>query len=173
MTLKSVSRRLEDINRFVGQCASWMTLAVVTLTFVVVVLRYVFHVGWVWLQDLSVYTHAVIFLSVAGFTLAQNGHVRVDIFYSRLSDKKKALVEILGVLALLFPVCGLIIYQALPYVHSSWSIWEGAQNVGGLPGVFFLKSFILVYAFLLIIQGLASLLKQTDVLLTAGSSDDH
>ncbi len=86
--------------------------------------------------------------------------VRVDVFYSNFSTRKQAIVDFLGTLFLLFPLCGFILYYSWDYVISSWGQKEGSQQTGGLEGLYFVKSIIIVMVILLILQGLSLLVKK-------------
>ncbi len=155
---------LDSINRKVGELVSWLTLAMAILTFAIVVFRYLFQMGWVWLQDSVIYMHAIVFLAGAGYTYLVNEHVRVDLLHQRFSLRGKAVVEIFGVLFFLLPFSVVLLYQSLPYVLSSWSVWEGSNDSGGLQAIFFLKSFLMVFSGLLILQGVAVILRSILVL---------
>ena len=122
------------------------------ITCVVVVLRYVFNEGWIALQESVMYLHALLLLLGAAYTFKHNGHVRVDIFYTKMPDRKRALVDLLGTLFFLVPFCLFILATAWPYVASSWKVLEGSREAGGLPLVFLLKSLILVMPVLLLGQ---------------------
>ena len=124
-------------------------------TFAVVILRYVFSVGWVWLQESYVWMHGVVFMVGAGYTLLHNGHVRVDIFYRPASIRYKALIDILGACALLLPMVVLVFLVGFDYVKSSWSMLEASREAGGMPGLFLLKTVILVFCVLTAAQGLS------------------
>ena len=131
----------------------------VVITFIVVVLRYAFDIGWIALQESVLYMHAIVFMLGTAYTLKHNGHVRVDILYQRCSDKTKAWIDCLGTLLLLMPVTGFIIWSSWEYVADSWTIQESSRNSGGLPGVYLLKTTILFMAGLLILQGVALFLQ--------------
>ena len=131
----------------------------VLVTFIVVVLRYVFDMGWIALQESISYFHSMVFLVGAAYTLKHNGHVRVDILYDRLSKTGKAWVDLLGHLFILMPVMIFIIWISWPYIADSWQVLEGSREAGGLPGVYLLKSLILLMAGLLILQGIALILR--------------
>jgi TRAP-type mannitol/chloroaromatic compound transport system permease small subunit len=138
---------------------SWLVLAMVLVTFAVVVLRYVFDMGWIALQESISYFHSIVFLLGASYTLRHNGHVRVDIFYDRLGEKAKAWVDLIGHLFILMPVMGFVLWVSWPYVLESWRVTEGSREAGGLPGVYLLKSLILIMAILLILQGFSMILR--------------
>jgi len=143
---------INSINEWVGKTISWLTLLMVLTTFIIVVLRYAFDMGWIALQESVTYMHAIVFMLGTAYTLKHNGHVRVDIIYQRCSYKTKAWIDCLGTLFLLMPVTGFIIWSSWEYVADSWSIQESSRNSGGLPGVYLLKTSILLMAGLLILQ---------------------
>lgn len=146
---------LAGLRKFVAACGkavSWLTLAMVLLTFLIVILRYGFNLGWIWLQESLTYLHVTVFCIVAAWTLQQDGHVRVDIFYSGMTEQKRALVDLLGTLLFLAPLCVFILVMSWPYVANSWKLLESSREAGGLPLVFLLKSLMMVLPTLLLIQ---------------------
>jgi TRAP-type mannitol/chloroaromatic compound transport system permease small subunit len=157
--LAGAVRALEAISEAVGRLVSWLSLAMVLVTFAVVVLRYLFDLGWIAMQESVTYMHAVLFLAGAAYTLRHQGHVRVDIFYHRMSERGRAWVDLFGGLFLLLPVCLFVFFESWVYVVQSWAILEGSKEAGGIEGVYLLKGMILVLAVLLVLQGIASILR--------------
>ncbi len=157
--MESLAGRLDQIAEYTGRFISWATLLMVLVTFLVVVLRYVFDLGWIALQESVTYLHASVFMLGAAYTLKHQGHVRVDIFYQKMSPRSRAWVDLLGTLLLLFPFCGFIFWVSWEYVLNSWNVLEGSREAGGLPGVFLLKSLILLLPLTLGLQGLATMLR--------------
>ena len=155
---------IDRITAATGRAAAWLALALVVVQFAVVVLRYVFGMGSVWLQETIVYAHAAMILLAAAWTLQAGGHVRVDIFYADASPRARALVDLLGALLLLLPFMLVLLVVALPYVGRSWSILERSREAGGLPLVFALKTLIPVFALLLALQGVAQAIRAVAVL---------
>lgn len=149
---------LAKISVWIGQTVSWLSLVMVFLTFAIVVLRYGFSLGWVAMQESVVYMYALVFLLGIPYTLKNDGHVRVDIFYSKMSQRSKAWVNVLGTLFLLFPMTLFIAWVSWDYVVASWQLKEESGEAGGLPGVYLLKSTILIMSLLLLIQGFSLLL---------------
>lgn len=149
---------LENISVWSGQIISWLTLLMVFLTFSIVVLRYGFETGWIGMQESVVYMYALVFLIGIPYTLKHDGHVRVDIFYSKMQPRSKAWVNLLGTLLLLIPVTVFIAWVSWDYVAASWTLKEESGEAGGLPGVYLLKSAILLMTALLLIQGVSQLL---------------
>jgi len=119
------------------------------------------------MQESILYLHAALFLLGAAYTLKRDGHVRVDIFYRGFTAKRKALIDLLGSLLLLLPVCSFLLWVSWDYVTAAWSIYEGSQEAGGLPYVYLLKTLIPVAVLLLILQGISQALSSLSILLSA------
>ncbi len=167
--MQSLANKLESFIAFTGRAVSWLSLLMVLVTFVVVIMRYLFDAGSIAMQESVAYMHAVLFLVGAAWTLQQDAHVRVDIFYSRWSPRAQAWVDLFGTLFLLLPVMLFISYISWQYIADSWRVHEGSREAGGLPGVYILKSFILVMTTLLVLQAVANLLKAMDVIKARGA----
>ena len=154
-----------------GSAVSWLSLAMVLATATVVILRYFFDAGWIWMQEIVTWMHAAVFMLAAGYTLALDEHVRVDIFYRKLSGRGRLLVDLFGVAFLLLPTCLLILVNAWDYVARSWAIGENSPEAGGLPGLFLLKSLIVVTPALLILEGVAFVVRRWLQLTTGDDSE--
>ena len=151
-----IARATDAANERIGVSIAWLALALVLVAFTVVLMRYVFGVGSVKMQESIVYMHAIVFMAAAGYTLLHNGHVRCDIFYAAASPRRRALIDLIGVVIFLLPTCALIAWAAWPYVAQAWAVREGSQEGSlGIPGVFLLKSIILVFAAVVALQGIA------------------
>jgi len=151
----AVAALIDRLIAAIGRAVMWLALVVVLLQFAVVVLRYAFGIGSIWLSESVVYAHAAVFMLAAAWTLQANGHVRVDVFYADASPRAKALVDLLGALLLLLPFMAVIAWFALPYVARSWTVLERSREASGLPLVFLLKTLIPLFALLLGLQGVA------------------
>ena len=146
---------IDGLNEWIGRAVSWLTLLMVLVTFLVVVLRYAFDLGWIALQESVVWMYALVFLLGAAYTLKHDAHVRVDIIYQRCNRTTRAWIDLFGALLLLLPVCGLILWSSWEYVIDAWAMGEGSREAGGLPGLYVLKSAILLMGLLLLLQGIA------------------
>lgn len=133
-----------------------MTAIMVLVTCIIVVLRYVLSTGSIALQESLAYLHAIVFMLGMGYTLKQDGHVRVDIFYRNFSPRSQACINLLGSLLFLLPVCLAIFILSLDYVGNSWAIRERSSENSGLPWVYLLKSLLLIMPALLLLQGVAN-----------------
>lgn len=170
-----LNKTLEKIEVFIdwsGRTVSWLSLFLVLITFLVVVLRYVFDSGSIALQEASTYLHATIFLVGMAYTLQQDAHVRVDIFYTKLSNRGKAWVDLFGAFFLLLPFMLFVSWISWQYVASSWSVFEDSREAGGLPAVFLLKSLILVMAALLGLQAFAQAARDVETILSIDETDE-
>jgi len=165
-------KTLVSIEAFIdwsGRTVSWLSLLLVMVTFIVVVLRYVFDIGSIALQETTTYFHAAVFLIGMAYTMQQDAHVRVDIFYARFSRKTKAWIDLSGALFLLLPFMLFISWISWQYIADSWSVLEGSREAGGLPGVFLLKSLILFMSGLLSLQALTQVARNIGIILHNGS----
>jgi TRAP-type mannitol/chloroaromatic compound transport system permease small subunit len=157
--LKLFIKFIEAINEYLGRVISWITFGLVVLVFTDVVMRYVFQTSFVFVQEMEWHLFSIIFLFGAGYTLLHDEHVRVDIFYQRMSKKGQAWINFIGVLFFLLPGCYLIIATAIPFVQDSYSVVEGSPDPGGVPYRFLLKSAIPVGFGFVALQGISLLLK--------------
>lgn len=137
----------------VGGVVIWAVLAMALVQVAVVVMRYVFGLNFIWLQEVIVYLFGATFLLLGGYVLIREGHVRVDVFYREMSDRRKAWVDFIGTYLFLFPICLLIIWAAGPYVARSWAVMEPSAEPSGLPFVYLLKSLIPAFSVLLAMAG--------------------
>jgi TRAP-type mannitol/chloroaromatic compound transport system permease small subunit len=154
--LHGMARLIDALNQGIGVTVAWLALVMVLTEFVVVLMRYVFGVGSVRMQESIVYMHAIVFMVAAGYTLLHDGHVRCDVLYAAATPRRKALIDLIGVFIFLLPTCAVIAWAAWPYVAASWAVREGSPEGNlGIPGVYLLKSVILVFAALVALQGLA------------------
>ena len=129
----------------------------VIVTAVIVVMRYVFDSGFIWLQESVSWMHAAVFMVGAAYTLLHEEHVRVDIFYRRMGSRARAVVDFLGVILFLLPLCGFLALKAYDFAAVSWSIHETSREPGGLPYPMIpvLKSIVILMPILVALQGVS------------------
>ncbi len=153
--LEMICRGIDALNTMLGRGVAWLTVGVVLVVFINVLMRYMFHLSFVFMQELEWHLFAAIFLLGGGYTLCKDGHVRVDIFYQRLSPRGRAWLNLCGVLFFLLPGCYLVVTTSLPFVHSSFQMQEGSPDPGGIPLRFLLKAMIPLGFLLIALQGIA------------------
>ncbi len=157
--MQSVADRIDRFNTSIGRAVAWLALVIVLLQFALVVARYLFGLGSIWMTEAVIYAHASLFLLTCAWTLRAGGHVRVDIFYADASPRTKAIIDLAGAMLLLLPFALVLILLSLPYAARSWSILERSQEASGLPLVFLLKAFIPLFAGLMALQGIAQAIR--------------
>lgn len=146
---------LERISEVIGRSLSWLTVACVFVCFVVVVLRYAFNIGFIWTQEFYVWLHAIVFTGCAGYALKHDKHVRVDVFYARMSQRGRAWVNLFGATMMILPWMAVTVWLVWPWVAQSWSMRESSGMPDGMPAVYLLKAMLLVMAALLSLQAVA------------------
>jgi TRAP-type mannitol/chloroaromatic compound transport system permease small subunit len=151
----------DRISQAVGKAASWLTLFMVLLTAVIVILRYVFDAGMIWMQESVTWMHAAVFMLGASYTLLHEEHVRVDIFYRNMSVRRQAIVDLVGVILFLLPLCGYLAFVAYDFAAASWSIRESSREPGGLayPMIPILKSMVVAMPVLVALQGVSLMMR--------------
>ena len=161
---------IDNVAERLGRAAAWLSFVLVLVVGVIVVLRYGFQLGSIALQESVMYINGTLFVLGAGYTLKAQGHVRVDVFYSRFSPRGRALVDSLGALLFLLPAAFFIAWISWDYVAVAWRIREGSPEASGLPFVYLLKTLIIVLPVLLAVQGVSELLKSLRALLASKES---
>ncbi len=156
--------KLQQALDLFAKWVAWLIFAMTLITVSVVFLRYVLRSPSILQQELVAYMHAFLFMMGLTYTLKSNEHVRVDVFFNRFSEKRKALINLLGHLLLLIPVAATLAMGSLDYVADSWRVLEKSDEVRGIPAVFLLKTVIPVAFFLLIVQALLEIQNQLSTL---------
>lgn len=157
------------IDRFsdaTGRLTAWLTLCMVLVTFIIVMMRYVFDAGLIWLQEALIWMHATVFMVGAAYTLRHEGHVRVDVFYRKLGKRGQAWVDLLGVLLMLLPVCVFLALKSYDFALTSWAMHEASRESGGLPYPLLpiIKSVLIIMPVTVGLQGVSILLRCLAVL---------
>ncbi len=157
----SLQNLLDRISRTTGEILSWLTLAMVIVTFVVVIMRYVFDAGLIWLQESVIWMHGAVFMLGAAYTLLLEEHVRVDIFYHKMSARHRGWIDMIGVIVFLLPLCGLLAYKSYDFAIVSWSLHESSREPGGLPYplIPMLKTIVVIMPIAVALQGFSLLLR--------------
>lgn len=150
---------IDALCRISGGVVALAALGTVVLCFAAVFLRYVMGMGLIWLQEAFIWTHVAVIVLGAGYTMMTGGFVRVDIFYARWSDRRKALSDMVLTVALLWPFLWV-------FGCATWGFWmisylsdEGSLNPRGLPDLWLLKATVLGFVLLVWLQSLAFVLR--------------
>lgn len=160
LLLVAMPRTLDLLQRWLGAALVALTPCVVLLCFGLVAARYGFGKGSVAVQEAMLWLHACVFMLGMAWALRHERHVRVDVLHARFSSRTRAWIEVGGHLLLLLPFALFLLWISLDYVAASWQVRESSREPGGLPGLFLLKSLILLSAWLLAVQSLALCVQQ-------------
>ena len=156
--LKNLSSTISYINKIAGFICSIIVVLMSLNVFLVVVLRYLFGISFIWMQETYVWMHAYIFMLGAGYTYLNDDHVRIDIIYRSSSKLYKALIDSIGIIFLLFPFLYIIWNYSYPFVYKSWQMNEISREAGGLSMLYLLKLAILLFVALLSIQAISKII---------------
>ena len=160
---------LDGLSQRLSRFIAWLPVVMAALTVIVVILRYGFGVGAIAAQESVIYLHGTLFMLGASCTLQAGEHVRVDVFYQRFNERKRAWVNALGHVVFTLPLCALIGFSSLDYVIESWATQETSAEPGGIPAVFLLKTLLPVMAMLLALQALSEVFKSLVTLIEEAS----
>ena len=162
--LARLSIIIDKVNTFIGNLCAIFAFSMVIVVFTVVVLRYGFNIGFIWMQEVYVWLHSFVFMLGAGFTYLANEHVRIDVFYRDASKKYKATVDLIGNVVLLLPFLYIIWKYSYPFVYRSFLMNEVSREAGGMPALFILKSAILWFCLVLFLQVISNVCKSLLIL---------
>ena len=157
--LAQLSKFIDRFNTIIGYLCAFFVFSMVIVVFTVVVLRYGFNIGFIWMQEVYVWLHSFVFMLGAGFTYLANEHVRIDVFYREASKKYKATVDLIGNIFLLLPFLYIIWNYSYPFVYRSFLMGEVSREAGGMPALYILKSAILWFCLVLFLQLVSNVIK--------------
>jgi TRAP-type mannitol/chloroaromatic compound transport system permease small subunit len=149
---------MDKISQLCGKLAAVLIFLLLLICVFVVVLRYGFSMGSIALQEAMIYCHGAAFLLALAYTLQQDEHVRVDIFYQHFSPQQKAWVNALGIIFLSLPFCAFTAYFGAQFFLNALAIEEASAEAGGLAFVYLLKGLIPLSMILLLGQNLRLLI---------------
>jgi len=157
--LLGLAGTIDRLTAAIGRAVAWLALFIVIVEFALVIGRYALDFGSIRLSESVIYAHAALFLLAAAWTLQAGGHVRVDVFYAHASRRARAVIDLIGAIVLLLPFALVLLWLSVPYAAQSWAILERSQESSGLPLVFVLKTFIPLFALLMLLQGIAQAIR--------------
>ena len=159
LMMLGIATAIDRMNAAVARVVKWLALVMVLVQFCIVIGRYVFGYNSIAAQESVLYMHATLFMLGAGYTLLVDKHVRVDVFYAKVSDASRRQIDIFGHVFLLIPSMLTLLYWSWPSVRNSWKILEGPISVGGIEAVFLLKSLIPAFCILILLQSVSLLVR--------------
>jgi TRAP-type mannitol/chloroaromatic compound transport system permease small subunit len=165
--LLAFSRLIDGVNTRVGKAVTWLVLAAVVISAANAIVRKTFdYSSNAWLE-IQWYLFSAVFLLCAAYTLLRNEHIRIDVVAGRLSKRAQTWIDILGTLFFLFPMVGLVLYEAWPWAARAVQSGEISGSAGGL--VLWPAKVLLPVGFVLLaFQGFSELVKRIAFLRGAG-----
>lgn len=164
----SFVRLVDALNERIGRAVSWLVLVMVLIGAYNALAR--FAGRWIGVNlssnaylEAQWYLFSLVFLLGAAYTLKRDDHVRVDVLFARLSKRSRLWIDLIGTIVLLVPFATFCIWASLPTVLNSLSILEASADPGGLPR-YPIKLMILVAFGLLLLQGLAEIVRKATLL---------
>jgi len=154
-----IEKSLNKITDIVGSITAVVMLLMMLNVFFDVVARYVFSNSSVGMQELEWHFFSVMFLFGIAYALKEEAHVRVDFIYDRLSDKKRAVINIVGTILFLLPFALLIIFGSYEYVFDAYDVNEISEDPGGLTHRWIIKAMIPLSFIFLLLSAVGYILK--------------
>ena len=158
--MKNIANLFDSINKYTGYLCAFLVVLMTVNVFIVVFLRYLFGISFIWMQETYVWMHAYIFMLGAGYTYLNDDHVRIDIIYRSSSKIYQAIVDLFGIIFLLFPFLYIIMNFSYPFVYKSWQMNEISREAGGLSMLYLLKLAIILFVILLFIQAISKVINR-------------
>ncbi|HCV49812.1 MAG TPA: C4-dicarboxylate ABC transporter permease [Saprospirales bacterium] len=165
----SIITIIESIIRWIGEKSSYINVLLVMIICIDVFMRYILNTTQTWVIELEWHLFALIFLLGASYTLQEDQHVRVDLFYADRSNKSKAWINLAGTLLFLVPWCLILINSSFNYATNSWMMNEGSPNPGGLPARYIIKYFMTFGFVLLLLQGIAVIYRSVQTIFSSNT----
>lgn len=156
--LLNIKLFIDNINEYIGRAVSWLNPLLVLVVCYDVLTRYLFNNSKTWILELEWHLFAVVFLLGAAYTFLHNKHVRVDVFYARFSDRNKALVDFWGGLVFLIPWSFVLMVISVDFAWEAYLQKEGSPNPGGITAWYWVKMVLPLGLFLLLLQGISSVI---------------
>jgi TRAP-type mannitol/chloroaromatic compound transport system permease small subunit len=164
MFLLNLERVISRYSILLGKLSALLFILLLLNVFYDVLMRYVFNDVSIGMQELEWHLYAAIFLLGIPYGLATGGHVRVDLFYERLSLKHKAWIDLVGCLVLLIPFSVVVAYYGVGFATEAFKLGETSGDPGGLPYRWIVKAVIPFAFFSIAISGIGMLLRSINAI---------
>lgn len=171
--LVRAERAFSRFSAAVGAFSAVLLLLLVANVFYDVVMRYLFNDVSVGMQELEWHLYAMIFLFGVAYALGVDGHVRVDVVYERLNPRKRAVIDILGTLLLLWPFCLVVAAYGIGFAHEAYELGETSGDPGGLPYRWLIKSMISLSFACVLVSSVGFMLRALNVFLGLEKPQAH
>ncbi|MFT6733757.1 MAG: TRAP-type mannitol/chloroaromatic compound transport system permease small subunit [Polaribacter sp.] len=155
---------LDNLSQTIGRLVAWLTLLMIGFSLFNILSSWLFNSNSIAIQESITWMHGFNFLLATAYTLNSNEHVRVDIFYAKMKEHNKALVDLIGSVFLLAPTAIFIVWASWPAFYLSWRVGESSSEPGGLPMLFILKALLLIMPLFLLIETINQIIKNLNII---------
>jgi TRAP-type mannitol/chloroaromatic compound transport system permease small subunit len=159
MTVQRFLHTIDGISTWVGKAAAWLIVALMAVVCVEVFKRYILNMPTAWIFDADNMLYGTAFMLCGAYTLAQNAHVRGDFLYSSMRPRMQASLDMVLYVVFFFPGIAALIYAGSDYAADSWRIAEHSNVTAEGPAVYPFKTMIPLAGVLVMLQGLAELVR--------------
>ena len=161
--LLKLEKGFDKFANIIGYITAIVLVLMILNVFYDVVMRYFFRSGSIAMQEMEWHLFSVVILLGISYTLKEDGHVRVDLIYDTLNDRKKAMINMIGVILFILPIALLIGTGSIDYVIEAFQSNEQSGDPGGLTNRWLVKSLIPISFFLLIITSIGFFIRNLNV----------
>jgi TRAP-type mannitol/chloroaromatic compound transport system permease small subunit len=159
MTVERFLHAIDGISTWVGKAAAWLIVALMAVVCIEVFKRYLLNAPTAWIFDLDNMLYGTLFMLCGAYTLAQNAHVRGDFLYSSMRPRTQATLDLALYFVFFLPGIAALIYAGADYAGDSWRINEHSNVTADGPPVYHFKTVIPVAGALVMLQGIAEIVR--------------
>jgi len=150
---------IDNISTWSGKATSWLILALTGAVCVEVLKRYALNAPTAWAFDLDYMLYGALFMMCGAYTLAQDGHVRGDFLYSSMKPRTQATLDLVLYIVFFLPGIAALSYAGWDFAYASWVIDEHVNDTANGPPVYHFKAIIPIAGALVLIQGIAEIIR--------------
>ena len=165
MTTQRFLLAADHLSTWVGKAVAWLILILTAVVCIEVFKRYIMNAPTAWIYDVDNMLYGTLFMMCGAYTLAQGGHVRGDFLYGSMKPRMQATLDLALYIAFFLPGIVALLYAGWGYAGDSWRINEHSMTAGG-PPVYHFKSVIPLAGALVLLQGLAEIVRCVECLRT-------
>jgi TRAP-type mannitol/chloroaromatic compound transport system permease small subunit len=159
MTVERFLHMIDGISTWIGKAAAWLIVALMLVVCIEVFKRYILNAPTAWIFDLDNMLYGTLFMLCGAYALAQNAHVRGDFLYSSMRPRTQALLDLVLYFVFFFPGIAALLYAGWDYAGDSWRINEHSNVTAEGPPVYHFKTMIPVAGALVLLQGVAEVVR--------------
>jgi TRAP-type mannitol/chloroaromatic compound transport system permease small subunit len=150
---------VDQLSTWMGKAAAWLIISLMVVVCAEVFKRYVLNAPTAWIYDINNMMYGTLFMMAGAYTLAQDGHVRGDFLYGSMKPRTQAMLDLVLYFVFFFPGIAALLYAGWEYAGDSWRINEHSNVTADGPPVYHFKTVIPVAGALVLLQGVAEVVR--------------